>query len=153
MADDHPTMYVLRTATASSPETDSSTDTFSLHRFVNMCFGLCLCFCTYFYACSIIFDPGFVPKLAGRSQEKGTVEELIGLWKFDEQNYCSQCMVRKPLRSKHCKRCGRCVIKHDHHCPWVHNCVGINNHRHFLLYLVAMETGIVLFVSLTLACE
>ncbi|KAI9803284.1 MAG: hypothetical protein M1825_002075 [Sarcosagium campestre] len=93
----------------------------------------------------------FVPKLGGLTQQKAVIEELLGLWKFDDQNFCVPCMVRRPLRSKHCKRCGRCVAKHDHHCPWVHNCIGINNHRHFFFYLISLEIGVILFVRLTLA--
>jgi palmitoyltransferase ZDHHC13/17 len=61
-------------------------------------------------------DPGYVSKLGSRNQQKSVIEELFGLWKFDEENFCVQCMIRKPLRSKHCFRCKRCVAKHD---QWV----------------------------------
>jgi hypothetical protein len=61
----------------------------------------------------MIYDPGFVPIPSGRNEQKSVVEELIALWKYDEQNFCTQCMLRMPLRSKHCWQCNRCVAKHD----------------------------------------
>ena len=61
-------------------------------------------------------DPGYVPKLGSRAQQKAVIDELLSLWKFDDQNFCVTCMVRRPLRSKHCRRCSRCVAKHD---QWV----------------------------------
>jgi hypothetical protein len=61
----------------------------------------------------MVYEPGFVPKLGGLGPQKAVIDELIGLWKFDAQNFCTSCMVRQPLRSKHCKRCNRCVAKHD----------------------------------------
>jgi len=50
-------------------------------------------------------------------------------------NFCTTCMVRKPLRSKHCKTCHRCVARFDHHCGWLNNCVGTNNIGLFLVCL------------------
>lgn len=49
----------------------------------------------------------------GIAEQKAVIDELIGLWKFDESNFCVTCMIRTPLRSKHCRRCQRCVAKHD----------------------------------------
>ena len=114
-------------------------------------------------------DPGYVPKLAGMTQQKAIIDELLVLWKYDAENFCTLCMVRKPLRSKHCKECGRCVAKHDQyaysrpsvvpyangssHCPWTYNCVGVNNHRNFLFYLVFMEIGVIALVRLTYTCK
>lgn len=122
--------------------------TYSSNPFLNILFAISYGLCTYFYSISMIEDPGYVPKLGSRAQQKAVVEELLSLWKFDEQNFCVQCLIRMPVRSKHCKRCKRCVAKEDHHCPWIHNCVGANNHRHFFLYIAFLEIGILLFISL-----
>ncbi|KAJ3578139.1 hypothetical protein NPX13_g2426 [Xylaria arbuscula] len=119
--------------------------TYASHPLINLTFLAFYLLTAYFYAASMTFDPGFVPKLNGIAEQKAVIDELLRLWKFDESNFCVTCMIRTPLRSKHCRRCQRCVAKHDHHCPWVNNCVGINNHRHFFMYLVSLIFGIVIF--------
>ncbi|KXZ44357.1 hypothetical protein GPECTOR_69g450 [Gonium pectorale] len=35
------------------------------------------------------------------------------------------------------KECETCVGRHDHHCQWINNCVGYNNIRLFLAFLLA----------------
>lgn len=119
--------------------------TFSDHPLLNFAFATSYGLCGYFYATSMVFDPGFVPKMNGIAEQKAVIDELLSLWKFDEANFCVSCMIRTPLRSKHCKRCQRCVAKHDHHCPWINNCVGVNNHRHFFYYLIFLTMGILSF--------
>ncbi|XP_069799828.1 palmitoyltransferase ZDHHC12 isoform X2 [Dendropsophus ebraccatus] len=48
---------------------------------------------------------------------------------------CGYCLLKQPMRARHCKSCQRCVRRYDHHCPWIENCVGEKNHRVFFLYL------------------
>ena len=35
----------------------------------------------------------------------------------------------------------RCVMKMDHHCPWINNCVGHKNHKSFTLFLTFVVIG------------
>ena len=38
----------------------------------------------------------------------------------------------KLARVHHCRACGRCSLRMDHHCVWIDNCVGWHNHKFFL---------------------
>ncbi|XP_053965424.1 palmitoyltransferase ZDHHC20-B isoform X2 [Anastrepha ludens] len=49
--------------------------------------------------------------------------------------FCEKCKIIKPDRAHHCSVCGSCVLKMDHHCPWVNNCVNFTNYKFFVLFL------------------
>merc|ERR1712008_441512 len=65
----------------------------------------------------------------------------------EELRWCKVCRVYQPLRTKHCRDCGRCVRTHDHHCPWVGSCVGENNRMIFLWFLLFQCTGLGIFFA------
>ncbi|XP_067931541.1 palmitoyltransferase ZDHHC16-like [Watersipora subatra] len=62
---------------------------------------------------------------------------------------CKSCIVPKPPRTHHCSVCKKCVLKMDHHCPWINNCVGHYNHRYFYLFCVYMSSGTI-FVCISI---
>jgi len=59
---------------------------------------------------------------------------------------CPTCMIRKPIRSKHCRECGYCVARMDHHCVWLDGCVGLQNHGRFVLFLVFHILSVLLYL-------
>uniref|UniRef100_A0A1J3ESD0 S-acyltransferase n=1 Tax=Noccaea caerulescens TaxID=107243 RepID=A0A1J3ESD0_NOCCA len=108
---------------------------------------------------SVVFtDPGVVPPnwRPAIDEERGESDPLnsldfVGL-QSDSSNqrirFCRKCNQPKPSRCHHCSVCGRCVLKMDHHCVWVVNCVGALNYKYFLLFLfyTFLETTLVTLV-------
>ncbi|KAJ7422315.1 Palmitoyltransferase ZDHHC15 [Willisornis vidua] len=73
-------------------------------------------------------DPGFKLSLSGVAMTvSNPVEKGI--------RFCDRCQLIKPDRCHHCSVCAMCVLKMDHHCPWVNNCIGFSNYKFFLLFL------------------
>jgi hypothetical protein len=119
-------------------------------------------FCNYMLA--VLVRPGCVPDLKNSKffQENDPYYmnpyipelDISHLKKQVKQNdkkeklkLCKTCNEIKPLRTHHCAVCGYCVFKMDHHCPWINNCVGQNNQRYFVLFLLHTLIGLI-FTSL-----
>lgn len=98
------------------------------HKFVGF-FIFSMCLVVWWKACST--DPGIVTSK--------NVDGLIEIYPWDNQIFastrCTSCDLVKPARSKHCSLCKVCVAKFDHHCIWINNCVGVGNHKWFLMFL------------------
>jgi len=62
---------------------------------------------------------------------------------------CPDCQVMRSNRSKHCAICNRCVERFDHHCPWINNCVGVNNHNAYVGFIYSLCITLVL---ITISC-
>ncbi|KAF5376746.1 hypothetical protein D9615_007891 [Tricholomella constricta] len=54
-----------------------------------------------------------------------------------EHRYCGIDEIVKPYRTHHCRSCGTCILKYDHHCPWIGQCVGARNQKFFLNFTQA----------------
>mmetsp|Transcript_104628 Transcript_104628/g.296077 ORF Transcript_104628/g.296077 Transcript_104628/m.296077 type:complete len:315 (-) Transcript_104628:81-1025(-) len=64
------------------------------------------------------------------------------------QKWCRECKLWRPYRCGHCHKCGRCVLRLDHHCDFMGTCVGERNMRFFALFLFCAGVGILTFSAL-----
>lgn len=77
--------------------------------------------------------------------EHGSGEYLSLINRGEFKQVCVVCRARREMRSHHCKECGRCVHRLDHHCPWINNCVGLGNQRAFFCFIVVLLCTILFF--------
>ena len=56
--------------------------------------------------------------------------------KVNINDYCPYCRVKKTKKTKHCHICQKCVKGFDHHCNWIDNCVGENNKKRFVIFVI-----------------
>lgn len=47
---------------------------------------------------------------------------------------------------KHCRLCDMCIQDYDHHCLFLNQCVGRDNHRIFILFIMSMVMAHLIFV-------
>lgn len=106
----------------------------------------------YYYVC--VIHPGkpgdglgtgegqgwnWAPKRGGKGVKWSPVKlsGLAGSSIGEEQDLprCNKCQGLKPERTHHCRVCKSCILKYDHHCPWINQCVGLRNERHFVLFM------------------
>jgi hypothetical protein len=49
--------------------------------------------------------------------------------------HCIYCLYIRPERSHHCKKCRKCILKMDHHCDILNNCIGYYNYNIYMTFL------------------
>ena len=65
---------------------------------------------------------------------------------------CVPCGGAKPRGAHHCRTCRTCVRGMDHHCPFIANCVGADNPRHFMLFCLYVAVGCGWSLAWAVAC-
>jgi hypothetical protein len=57
----------------------------------------------------------------------------------DDCDFCNICKVNQPwnLKIRHCYDCNCCIAHHDHHCPWMGQCIGEKNMKYFIYFNIS----------------
>lgn len=84
---------------------------------------------------AVVSDPGSVP-MDYEADSEGQTARVVEVKKSGGTRVCQKCGRGKPPRAHHCRVCRSCVLRMDHHCPWLNNCVGHGNYRAFAQFLM-----------------
>lgn len=92
--------------------------------------------CVATYAIAVLRDPGYVPSsfMPDMEDPQASVHEIKR--KGGDLRYCQKCSHYKPPRAHHCRVCKRCILRMDHHCVWINNCVGNANYKVFFVFML-----------------
>ena len=114
---------------------------------------------SFFLFLSGMVDPGIM--LRGHYNDVKTTNEqfkkspikIRQLGYIREYKICDTCYLIRPLRSTHCNTCNNCIVRFDHHCPWIGTCVGLRNYPYFFIFLCLLNlfqifTGVVCIVHI-----
>lgn len=121
-------------------------------------FPPCIAFFNLFWAMSFwsfvqarCSNPGVVPlRWKDFVQKAGFAMPLssaLQTWLPGTAVYCKFCRMPRPERAHHCRITGCCVLRMDHFCPWINNCVGFRNYKFFILLI--LYTSLLTVVELT----
>ncbi|KMT11075.1 hypothetical protein BVRB_5g111630 isoform A [Beta vulgaris subsp. vulgaris] len=92
--------------------------------------------CVFNYVIAILRDPGRVPNpfIPDIEEAHNPIQEVKR--KSGDLRFCQKCSHYKPPRAHHCRVCKRCVLRMDHHCIWINNCVGHANYKVFFIFVL-----------------
>ncbi|KAK9869348.1 hypothetical protein WA026_003105 [Henosepilachna vigintioctopunctata] len=137
---------------------------FSIIVFVTIFFMIFWSFLCLIYSTSSIIPEEFklwTPTIKEQS-EAGTLKKNRVILKDFAKNlplkttnsdgsirYCEKCKHIKPDRCHHCSSCRTCILKMDHHCPWIYNCVSFSNYKFFFLFLFYSILGCLYIIYTT----
>ncbi|CAD8052290.1 unnamed protein product [Paramecium sonneborni] len=110
-----------------------------------------------FLSITVCMDPGIIPKI--RSEYEMDEELLKVPQKYAKTDYrfivdskmfiikahqfklkyCATCAIYRPARASHCPSCDNCVVRFDHHCPWIGQCIGRRNYVYFYFFIMSVS--------------
>jgi len=91
----------------------------------------------------VVTDPGRIPDEWKESPQREVIHERKKKGAGEEFRFCQKEQKYKPDRAHFCRQLHRNVLRMDHFCPFLANCIGHRNHKHFYLFLLYTALAIV----------
>ncbi|KAJ6892453.1 protein S-acyltransferase 15 isoform X1 [Populus alba x Populus x berolinensis] len=102
-----------------------------------MIFTFMASLCLFSFLVCVLKEPGYVPSPYVPDVEGAAVSpHQEPLNNSSQLRRCDKCVTYKPPRAHHCRVCRRCVLRMDHHCLWINNCVGYWNYKAFFILVL-----------------
>merc|ERR1719329_651661 len=83
----------------------------------------------------VVTDPGSIPESWTSCPTLSGTEPLERKKTNGRFRFCNKEKKYKPDRAHFCSAMQKNVLRMDHYCPWLSNCVGHKNHKFFFLFL------------------
>ncbi|CAH9055246.1 unnamed protein product [Cuscuta epithymum] len=108
--------------------------------------------CVFCYFVCVLKDPGSVPSsYVPDVEEPQLSDQESGRIGILQARKCEKCSAYKPPRAHHCRICKTCILRMDHHCLWINNCVGHRNYKPFVLLVfystIASTYSLIMLIS------
>ncbi|CAK9159813.1 unnamed protein product [Ilex paraguariensis] len=100
----------------------------------------------------VLTDPGGVPSGYVPDIEDSEVSDQEHNKSGIHMRRCDKCSSYKPPRAHHCRVCRTCVLRMDHHCLWINNCVGHRNYKTFFILVLYATMASIYSSVITLSC-
>ncbi|XP_040934014.1 probable protein S-acyltransferase 15 isoform X2 [Gossypium hirsutum] len=119
----------------------------------SMIFTTLACLCVLSFLVGVLTDPGRVPSSyipdvedASFASDQEPKKNVL------QSKYCDKCAAYKPPRTHHCRVCKRCILRMDHHCLWINNCVGYWNYKAFFNLILYATIGSIHSSVIVISC-
>ncbi|XVE75385.1 hypothetical protein DITRI_Ditri12bG0090200 [Diplodiscus trichospermus] len=106
-----------------------------------MIFSLLASLCLFSFFVGVLTDSGNIPSSYLPDVEDSPVSDQEPKKNGVQSKYCDKCAVYKPPRAHHCRVCRKCILRMDHHCLWINNCVGYWNYKAFFNLILYATMG------------
>ncbi|GMN21807.1 hypothetical protein TIFTF001_050162, partial [Ficus carica] len=108
--------------------------------------------CVFSFFVCVLTDPGHVPASYLPDVEETGISDEETKKNNVQSKLCDKCSTYRPPRAHHCRVCRRCVLRMDHHCMWVNNCIGYWNYKAFFVLVFYATISSIYSTVMVITC-